>query len=166
MPSAFGERVGSGVDTSASFLQVAGSYYSGRGCGWRWRGSSWSQGCGGTSPLFSGHYCAIRVGVWSQVAEQKPGRWAQLTAFLWVPVALQAAKGTYLPNIGPGGTHSVALITYSPGWVSGYVSSLFLWVPSQGPRSWPDHSSFLPFLIPCVSPHSLGCTEILVPISN
>ena len=90
----------------ASLLRVAGSHHSGRGCGWRWRGSSWSQGCGGTSPLISGHYCPIRVGVWSQVAEQKPGRWAQAKAFLWVPVALQAAKGTCLPNIGPGGTHS------------------------------------------------------------
>ena len=140
----------------ASFLWVAGSHHSGRGCAWRWRGSGWSRGCDGTSPLFSGHYCPIRVGVWSRVAEQKPGRWAQAAAFLWVPGALQAAKGTCLPNMGPGGTHSVARITYPPGRVSAYVSPLFLGVclcfspfplrPFPGAQVLPDHFSFLFFL--------------------
>ena len=47
-----------------------------------------------------------------------------------------------------------------PGRTSTHVF-YFLWVPSQGHRSWPDHSSSVPTQVHVDLSHSLGCTESL-----
>ena len=66
-----------------------------------------------------------------------------------VPLVLQPAKGACLPFVGlqDWGALSMALTTHSPERVSTCVISHFLWVPSHGHRSQPNHFSSLP----CVS---------------
>ena len=58
------------------------------------------------------------------------------------PPTLQGSLSPWCRTPGLG-TQPVALTAHSPGQVSTRVISLFLWVPSQGHRSWPD--CFLPF---------------------
>lgn len=66
-------------------------------------------------------------------------------SFLLVSMVLQPAKGACLPLMPPQdqGAQPVSLTAHYPEQVSAGVI-LFLWVPSQGHRSWPDRSSSLP----------------------
>ena len=77
------------------------------------------------------------------------------TALLLVSAVLWTARGADLPCVGPQdwGIQFVAFTTLSPEQVyihpsPLHVISLFLWVPSQGHRSWPNH--FLPLLPNCL----------------
>ena len=60
----------------------AGSCRLGSRWGWRWRGYSWSQVWGGTSPLLSSHHYPTGGEVWSQVAGTETLRvWSKLALF-------------------------------------------------------------------------------------
>ena len=63
-------------------------------------------------------------------------------------------------------TPSVAHTAHSPGRVSVCGISLFLWVPSQGHRSWPNHFSSLPTQLHMYLSDSLGCTVVLMTVSS
>ena len=127
----------------------------------------WCQACGAgvfawlrlCTKAFMRNPAAVKVDPSLPFCGGKPAQtqssWAEsrlLTALLLVRSGLvflvlllvQAAKGAHLPHVESLNwrARSVALITHSPGSVSVHAISLFLWVPSQEHRSWPNHVSF------------------------
>ena len=63
-------------------------------------------------------------------------------------------------------TQYVTQTTDSPERVSIHVISLFLWIPSQGHRSWPDHFSYLQTEFHMDLSYSFHCTGIFLPVSS
>lgn len=60
----------------------------------------------------------------------------------------------------------VTQTTDSPERVSIHVISLFLWILSQGHRSWPDHFSYLQTEFHMDLSYSFHCTGIFLPVSS
>ena len=89
------------------------------------------------------------------------------TALPSVPVVLPLATGACFPHkrLQDCHTQSVAWPIQSQEWVSVSIISLFLWVPSKGHQSWPNHFPSLPIWL-LGSFLQFGYTGVLLPVSS
>ena len=127
-----------------------------------------SSGCGvrrGSCMKPGSHWCRVPSAP-PQGKANMCSSWAEFRipiALLLVPPALQPARGLLSPMSDP---RTEAQPAHSPGQVSTCVSSNFLWVPSQGHRSWPDCLFSLPMQFFVYLSYSLGCTGVFLQVSS